>query len=127
MRFMINENRLVMGSPYNDRNNDNTIGKGRQELLNEKGYMCPIGHILLKLGFKEKDILYFEEPKQLKKRIPYLVYNGNNTKFAEDIISISDDDTTTIQQKKRLLRELFKKNKHSIVFYKGKKAKTQYD
>lgn len=127
MKFMINENRLVMGCPYTYPNDIAAIGEGYQELLNSEGYMCPIGHMLLKLGFKEKDILFHEKPSSLRKRIPYLVYNGKNTKFAEDIIDISDDLTTTVQEKKRLLREVFKKNKHSVTFYKGKKAEIQDD
>lgn len=127
MKFMINENRLVMGSPYDYPDDDTCIGEGYQELLNSEGYMCPIGHMLLKLGFKEWQLLFHENPSDLRKRIQYLVYNGKNTKFADDIINISDDYETSVQEKKRLLRELFKKNKHSVTFYKGKKAEIQDD
>lgn len=95
---------------------DNQLGTGQTALLNSDGFMCCLGQFSLQLNpnLKEKDILEFAEPQELKIEIDMLSEVDEDefvfykaTKLTTDAIGINDDRRTTPAKKIEQLKELF--------------------
>lgn len=94
---------------------DYQVGAGRTELLNDQGYMCCLGQVLLQSGLAEHQIKNKETPYGT--RIENFLCTGiNNTRLAIDAMEINDDKNLTTPQREQRLIELFKQHGYTLEF-----------
>ena len=99
---------------------------GPSGLLNEKGFMCCLGHVCHNSGFGKDQLLDRGFPSELLNKgdfldIPGLAYIdtwncGTDSDFVETAVDINDSTTLSPKEREKELKALFKEHGMKLKF-----------